>query len=70
MVGLTYQSLGSRRPRAMCSWSSSSYQLPFGGGISLLQNNSGIVQPIRLPRCFREKLKQRMVGKVPQGPAE
>ena len=63
------------RPGAMCSWSSTSSYLPFGGGFSHLENNSGNLHQILLSRYFREELKQRIWGEGlswegPIGPAQ
>ena len=46
-------------------------ELPFGGGFSYLQNNSGNVHQILLSilQYFREELKQRIRGKTPKDPA-
>ena len=47
-----YQSSGSRRLGALCSWSLSSQHLPFVGRLLHLQNNSGNLHPILLSRYF------------------
>lgn len=61
-----YQSLGSRGPGTVCSWSPSSGHLPFGGQGEVflhLQHNSGSEHQILVSRCFRKELKQRIWGK-------
>ena len=60
--GFIYQSLGSRRPGALCSWSSSSSSIWWWWRGSHLQNNSGNVHQTLLSGYFREEAKAEGMG--------
>ena len=60
--GLWHQSLGSRRPGAVCSGQQVVNIFSLVPGFSHLQNNSGNVYQTLLSRYHREEQRQRLRG--------